>query len=231
MRFSAAYYSLLEGIAEVERIERHALRLESLDPVTNAPSVSALVRGGIVLLSSHLEAYAKSLVEILLVRFHARRLDVAKVPRRLLFFGSQDIIREIRDTSDPEKVASKILDLISRDGSNWVSQGPLSQEIDWSVFEPGFASPKVKNISKFLSRVGYAGLRSDLAQRQMGAHAAIINAVDHLVDTRNAIAHGDQNEKKTPLELRGLRESTRRFCRDTDDVFANWCKANLCTIR
>jgi hypothetical protein len=69
------------------------------------------------------------------------------------------------------------------------------------------------------------------ALRQAGRHVFVTNAIDHLVDVRNAIAHGDLNEKKTPRELQDLRDFTKEFCRDIDKLYGDWCKTNLCAIR
>lgn len=231
MRYTSAYGSLLWGLNEVRIIESHAKSLERKNAVLNADRVNAMTRGGVVLLSSHLEAYVKALVELTLTRSFSKDLSIDKFPKKVLYFGSQDLIRELKEASDPEKVAEKTLTLFARDGANWIASGPLPQAISWEIFEAGFASPKVKNIAKFIGRVGYADLKRDLAKRQAGRYVFVTNAIDHLVDVRNAIAHGDQNEKKTPSELGDLTDFTKEFCRDLDSLYGDWCKTNLCPIR
>jgi hypothetical protein len=219
------------GLAEVRLIEFEAATLERRDPVANGARVSALARGGLVLLSSHLEAYVKGLVEETLEQIHRKQVPLQKLPKRAFYFATQDLLREIGQTSDPEKIGEKLLALQMRDGDNLRAVGPLANPFDWDVFEQGFSTPKIKYIAKFLKRVGYASLRADLSQRQTVEFQVITNSVDHLVDTRNAIAHGDQAIKKTPSELRDLRHKVQRFCRDLDDSYCSWCSAELCAIR
>ena len=55
--------------------------------------------------------------------------------------------------------------------------------------------------------------------------------VDHLVDTRNKIAHGDSAASKTPSEVKDMASITQSFCRSTDAVFATWWRKSFCAIR
>lgn len=231
MRYSGAYRNLVSGLNEVRLIEREALKLEQSNAIENGARIFALVRGGVVLLTSHLEAYVKGLVEVTLQQIHLRNVGIENLPKRFLYFTTQDLIREIGEANDPEKIGDKILSLVSRDGANIRASGPLVSAINWEVFEQGFSTPKFKQIAKYLKRVGYSSLNGDLAAMQRSQHQIIINAVDHLVDTRNAIAHGDQSARKTPAELSELIGQVQVFCRNVDDAYCTWCKGALCTIR
>jgi hypothetical protein len=55
--------------------------------------------------------------------------------------------------------------------------------------------------------------------------------VDHLVDTRNKIAHGDPAASKTPGEVATMMSIMRLFCGSTDAVFASWWRTRFCAIR
>lgn len=58
-----------------------------------------------------------------------------------------------------------------------------------------------------------------------------INMVDHVVDVRNKIAHGDPAATKPPADLKDMIALVRQYCAATDISFASWCKARLCKIR
>jgi len=55
--------------------------------------------------------------------------------------------------------------------------------------------------------------------------------VDHLVDTRNKIAHGDPVATKTPSDVKAITVLIQKYCAETDSVFASWWKSNFCSIR
>jgi hypothetical protein len=70
-----------------------------------------------------------------------------------------------------------------------------------------------------------------LAHALKGDYNVMVNMVDHLVDTRNKIAHGDTMATKTPKDVEEMARIIRKYCGVTDTVFAAWCKKNLCPIR
>ena len=74
MRYSRAYSDLIAGVAEVRLIRVKASMLERAAPVTYADQVSAMTRGGVVLLSSHLEGFAKKLVELAVERIFDKQI-------------------------------------------------------------------------------------------------------------------------------------------------------------
>ncbi|NCQ64971.1 MAG: hypothetical protein GW757_13765 [Alphaproteobacteria bacterium] len=205
--------------------------LERAAPVTYADQVSAMTRGGVVLLSSHLEGFAKKLVELAVERIFDKQICMSKLPARFIYYSSQDLISNIVDSQHPDTIAKNLLALQSRDGKQIKSSGPLVAPIDFEVFERGFSTPKYKPIDKFLKRVGYNSLLGDLKARQRGQFQIIKNSVENLVDTRNAIAHGDSAEKRTPSELQSHIDFVKIFCRDTDVVFCDWYGANVCPLR
>lgn len=68
--------------------------------------------------------------------------------------------------------------------------------------------------------------RTDITQEVSGW-----TLIDHIVDVRNKIAHGDLTVSKTPGDLFEAIIGIKLFFRATDDLFANWCRDNLCRIR
>lgn len=83
----------------------------------------------------------------------------------------------------------------------WGDSGPIAAPISEDLFSRGFASPSVKNISKYLGRFWYRHYKRDL-ERKIEAEVGIFKtSVNHLVDTRNKIAHGDRGTSKTLSDI------------------------------
>ena len=55
--------------------------------------------------------------------------------------------------------------------------------------------------------------------------------VDHVVDQRNKIAHGDFLTAGAPSELQDMCRLVRLYCRNTDEVVSNWFRSKGCSIR
>ncbi|WP_407061271.1 HEPN domain-containing protein [Achromobacter ruhlandii] len=86
-------------------------------------------------------------------------------------------------------------------------------------------------MQSYFGRFGYSTFTRDLASRLQGNFAPMRNMVDHLVDTRNKIAHGDPLATKTPAEVAGMVKMIKEFCRSSDFLFSSWWKVNFCAIR
>lgn len=86
-------------------------------------------------------------------------------------------------------------------------------------------------IKKYFNRFGYANYQNDLVSRLQADYFPTVNMVNHLVDTRNKIAHGDPAASKTPAEVATMMAIIRSFCGSTDSVFASWWRTNFCAIR
>ena len=99
------------------------------------------------------------------------------------------------------------------------------------LFNRGFANPKFQRIRKYFNRFGYEGYQKDLMAHMQGRFQPTVTMVDHLVDTRNKIAHGDFVVTKTPGEIKEMASLARLFCRETDTVFAGWWGKSFCAIR
>jgi hypothetical protein len=86
-------------------------------------------------------------------------------------------------------------------------------------------------ISSYLKRFGYPDYERDLARRLTNQYPVVKNTVDHLVDTRNKIAHGDPSATKTPSDVEARLVGIRNYAGATDSVFAGWWKSEFCSIR
>ena len=98
-------------------------------------------------------------------------------------------------------------------------------------FNKGFSNPAFKKVNSYFHRFGYDNFRSDFYRNLQAEARTTENMLNHLVDTRNNIAHGDPSATKTPDDLKEMIGIITRFCRVTDEIFGDWCKTEFCTIR
>ena len=228
--FTIAYSDFTDRLKEVETLRKLANRYQNnLNPQDKASSY--LCRSAIVLLSSHLEGYIKDLATLTLDRIHQRSVCRSKIDGRLLYFLSKDILDEIKYTEDPKKISPKAHGFLYRDGSLWDKEGPFPNPIPSQRFIRYLENPKVDKIKSFLSRIGYDEFDHHLKSNLKSSYSSTTNQIDHLVDTRNKIAHGDADEEKTPTDIQLFLDDVRKFCIVLDTGYGGWCKRNLCTIR
>jgi hypothetical protein len=141
------------------------------------------------------------------------------------------LLDELEDTSDPERKAEKVFSFIQSDIQFWSKTGPFPDPIPIDRFNKGFSNPAIRKISRYFNRFGYSNYKADLGNLLAARYQPTINMVDHLVDTRNKIAHGDTATTKTPSEVSVMMSLIRSFCVATDSVFAEWWRTNFCAIR
>lgn len=230
-RYTSAYSSFVINLGEVEILRISASKKERSNPVKHRNEINAICRGAIVLLSSHVEAFIRELGEIALESFVSKRVERNKFPPRLFYHISKDIIDEIINTGDPEKIAAKVFQFMQTDAGFWSQSGEFPSPIPIERFNKGFANPAFEKTKSYLSRFGYTTYRDDINRMLRAQAAPVINMLNHLVDTRNNIAHGDPTATKTPQEIKDMMNLIAVYCRATDGVFANWCRANYCPIR
>lgn len=230
-RYTSAYSDFVMALGEVQTLQSLALRLERIDPLRETATIRALCRGAIVLLSGHLESYVKSLGSLVVQEVVEKQVDRSRLSPRFYYHISKDLIAELRETTDPDKLARKMFEFLELDGNHWERTGPFPSSIDPDRFNKGFSNPAYDKIAKYLGRFGHSTYRKDLAGRLTSDYLPITNMVNHLVDTRNQIAHGDPRATKTPREVRDMTCLIRKFARATDIVFGDWCRNNLCAIR
>lgn len=230
-RYTSAYSSLLVRLKEVQILNSIARLEERHNPIENRYKVNALCRGSIVLLCSHLEAYIKELGETLLSEMYRRRLPRDRLEKRFYYHISKDILGELKNITDPDRIACKLFEFLASDGPYWDSNGPLPAPIAADRFNRGFSNPGYRKIRKYFGRFGYNEFDSELRQSLDGDYQPIVNMVNHLVHTRNKIAHGDTDAVKTPGDVAKMVDLIRLFCRATDCQFGSWCRKRLCAVR
>lgn len=230
-RYTTAYSSFVTRLDEVEALRRFAAEKESEDPIAMRVDISALCRGSVVLLSSHLEAYVKELGELALDSLHTHSVSREDIASRFFYHISKSALDEIKDTADPDKISEKIFEFLRVDGEFWSRSGAFIEPVPSDRFNKGFSNPAFNKIKAYLNRFGYSDYRRDLSLKLQANFQPTINMVDHLVDTRNKIAHGDPSATKTPSEIKDMVGFVKRYCAETDSVFGTWWKARFCSIR
>ena len=230
-RYTKAYSAFKAKLSEVNTLRSLACNREKRDPINSRDEINALSRGSIVLLCSHLEAYIKELGEIALDSMHTKSIPRTRLSSKIYYHISKDLLDEIKSTSDPERIGDKIFKFLEDDLLYWSRDGAFPKPIPTDRFNKGFSNPAFEKIRRYMRRFGYDGYQGDLSQSLMGSYQPTINLVNHLVDTRNKIAHGDPQANKTPSDLSGMITTTMLFCRSTDQVFASWWKRQFCSIR
>ena len=230
-RYTVAYSSLVSRLEEVETLAKMARNLERSEPIKNSDKINALCRGAVVLLSSHVEGYTKEIGELTLTKIFEQEVCRSKISNTISYYASHDLISKIKDTSDREKIAAKIVDLTNRDLSLWEQTGPHPNPISEERFNKSFASPSYDKISAYFGRFGYAEYKRDLGRNLGSDFLAAKNMINHVVDIRNKIAHGDSTVSQTPSDVLNALPIVKQFCRVTDTLFASWCRSNLCHIR
>jgi hypothetical protein len=208
-----------------------ATEKERIDPVNLRNDINAMCRGSIVLLSGHVEGYIRELGELALDSMHAKGVPRTGVEARFFYHISKNYLDEVQDTSEPDKIARKIFDFVQNDISYWSKNGPFPAPIPADRFNKGFSNPAFDKIRSYFNRFGYATYKKDLLRELRANGQPTINMVDHMVNLRNNIAHGDPLATKTPSDTRAMRDVIKRYCRATDKVFASWWKDNFCAIR
>jgi len=230
-RYTPAYSSFVSRLTEVDDLRKTAVAREREDAVRHRNHISALCRGSIVLLSAHLEAYIRELGETALEAIVVKRVDRSRLAPRFFYHISKRILEEIKDTSDNDKIAAKVFDFLATESDFWERTGAFAVSVPAVAFSKGFSNPAYGKICSYLNRFGCDTYRHELAGTLQAEYLPATNMVNHLVDMRNKIAHGDPIASQTPSELEEMISIIKLFCGATDSVFGSWCKANLCAIR
>ena len=230
-RYTSAYSSFVSKIGEVELLCRFALKKERQDPIRLRNEVNALCRGAIVLLSGHLEAFVKELGELAIDSLYAKQISRSQISSRFFYHISKNLLDEIQDTSDLDRKANKIFSFIRSDISYWSKTGPFPDQVPTERFNQGFSNPIYKKIKVYFKRFGYFQYDHDLSRKLQAMYLPTVNMVDQLVAIRNQIAHGDPLATKTPSDVKDIKTIIKRYCMETDSVFASWWKTQFCTIR
>ena len=231
-RYSSAYSGLIRRIDEIQAIisiARGISRVSSTQP--NPFRVNALCRGGIVLLCSHVEGYVEDLGALAINSLAKKNLPKTSMSLAFRYHLSRDLIDDINSTTDPESIASKVVNFLARDGHIWDATPHFTDQLPVETFVRNFATPRHDNIRRFFGRFGYQDFQTELTAQLQSNYLACRNMVDHVVDQRNKIAHGDFVTAGTPADLQDMCRLVGLYCRSLDKVVGNWFKTKGCSIR
>ena len=231
-RYTEAYSGIVSRLPEVETLYKLAdEQTRRLGPLRSAPVARPLCRAAIVLLSSHIEGYVEDLAEVILRKIFEKMMPKSRLAPRFRYYFSKDILDEIRDTTDPDRISQKMARIFDRDSDIWCDSETFFQELSAERFVSGFSTPRFDQIQRFVRRFGYRNYNHDLKVHLQANYSPCVNMVNNVVDQRNKIAHGDIVATTTPNDLADMMSLVRIFCRSTDLVVGNWFRSIGCPIR
>tara|TARA_R110002096_G_scaffold364851_1_gene557956 strand:- start:20 stop:535 length:516 start_codon:yes stop_codon:yes gene_type:complete len=169
--------------------------------------------------------------ELTLESIYSKKLDRKKIPIRVFYHVSKNYFDDLKEITDPAKAARRVHEFMENDSEYWLLKGTLRKSLPSVRFNQGFSNPNYKKIRGYFQRFGYSKYNGDLKRNLKSDYAVSVNMLNHIVDIRNKIAHGDISETKTPEEIAKMISIVKGYCRMTDIVFANWCRSELCGIR
>lgn len=230
--YTSVYSNFVTRLDEVQLLRVRAAALErGRNSLRHGPEISAICRGSIVLLSSHIEGYVKEVGELALDSIVSKGLCRSRLKPEFFYHASRTSLVSLRDANDPAVIAENVFRFLESDLHHWSRQDKFPQPLQADTFSKGFANPSFDKVKSYLGRFGYTEFRPDFF-RELKRDAQIVeNAIDSIVASRNAIAHGDLGTTKTPAELQSMIDVSKLFCRTVDRLFATWCRKNICSIR
>ena len=149
----------------------------------------------------------------------------------IFYHLSKEVIEDMQATSDHDKVADKLFAFIGTELQHWSKSGPFPSQLPASVFNRGFANPVFDKIRAYFWRFGYSDYKRDVYSKLGPNSVVVINMLNHMVDIRNNIAHGNAATTKTPSEIEDMVRLVSVFCRTTDWAFGSWCRQSFAAIR
>lgn len=153
-KYTEAYSGFLHRLSEIDAINRVAVQhTKQLGKKNDALTANALCRANIVLLSSHLEGYIEDLAEIILDRIFHKSMQKSKLAQRFLYYFSKDLLDRLNDTNDPDRIATKMKELIHRDADIWSDHPVFCSELPSERFIHYFSNPKYERIKKFIVQI------------------------------------------------------------------------------
>ena len=229
-RYSSAYSEFVERLEEIFAIAAIG-RTFSQPTQADLERSNALGRAGVVLLSSHIEGFIKLLGTLAVNRIGERTVPKTSLACEFKYHLSRDLIRNINASTEASRNVTAIDSFLKRDLHIWDMSANFVEPLPVDQFIGSFSTPKHSNIGRFFRRFGFEDFEGQLAVHLKSNFPACRNMVDHVVDQRNQIAHGNYGVSVTPNELQGMCDLVKVYCRNTDQVVGNWFRSKGCPIR
>lgn len=219
--YSPVFHKFEDRIQEVDHLRRlckHFGRLHPRSRGDHRSHTNALTRACVVLLSGHLQAFVEDLIEQVIERIVADGVGREYLPKKFLYYFSQDAVKDLRSIDDHDKYVMRVIEFHDQYGDVWFSTGSFSRSPDIKVFTDGFGNPLFRNIKKIFGRIGYDDYERDLKRYFKGQILIYSNSVDQLVSRRNKISHGEILENINYNDISDIKRQIIEFAKATDKV-------------
>jgi hypothetical protein len=241
----------LESLAEFKDSLKEVETLLLLNPMksldrsqtgssaTGRDVANAITRSCTVMLVSHFEGFVKAGLTELIDEICRARPPARRLPDGLLELHTRERIQEIFGTDGPDRI-TRTRRLFNNYASLWEDDKSINPKVlSAKILARQFTSAKPEVLAEVFSLLGVGDLLDRLDRH---VNQAILNRGDQgtsvkvniklleIVDRRNKIAHGDRNEKPTPIEV----ENYMLFLQDVADCLAIVLDARIshcCSLR
>lgn len=219
MATSSALRKLAGRLGEVEALLALCSPpdLDLKEKTAAAARDSALLRGALVLLCSHVEGFFEDLIIDVLAAYELLAGTVGRIPVEI---RARQVIGLPTpwDNSDP----LKRWDLIQECVRHLLINGDAaitSAAIDAGLHIHGFANPGTAEIGSLFKTVGVMDVWDRFAKVE--ADRLVKDAVDAIVHRRNQIAHGSMESIVTRADVDIYVARTKRVAEIMDEIVAN----------
>lgn len=212
---SQALEKLLGGIAEVKSLQN-----ANPTPVGNLPSkpeiVRAINRASVVLLSSHLESYIRSVNEAAVEAVNQSSIVGSHLPLELRLNHTRVAIDALASKQWDQR-ADGLREFISTEAWLWV--GVTKAELEHARLLTWLKSPSPERLVTFFKLWGIKNIFTSITRTQHTRNDFWLR-LKELVEKRNLIAHGDGTTEATANDISNYVRAVRDFCERSDRALA-----------
>ena len=230
-RYSTAYSDFVKRLVEVEILLKRARYLEKSKIVRDHDEARVLARSAVVLFCSHVEGYVKNLGGLAIDTLVAKEVCKSNLPAEIGYFLTRPDWESVRDSKEPKRIAKKLSQYTKAHAHFWCEDGPITCDYSVYDFNRRLQSAKYRRIKQYMAQFGYSDFEYNLKCRAKAEHSDFIRSLDLMVELRDKVAHGDDSGSVKASKIRQELKTLRRFCCFTDEVFGDWFRKNICTIR